>query len=93
MKYPAKFEPAPEGGYVVTFRDVPEAITQGDDEIDAFEMAADALGSSIEWYLEENREVPKPSARQQDERMVVLSEAIAAEVERRRAAAQGTIST
>jgi len=30
MFYPAKFSPAEEGGFVVTFRDIPEAITQGD---------------------------------------------------------------
>ena len=41
MYYPAKFTPAEEGGYVVTFRDIPEAITQGDDMTEAVEMAED----------------------------------------------------
>lgn len=30
MKYPAYFEAAPKGGYTVAFRDIPEAITEGD---------------------------------------------------------------
>ena len=33
--YHAQLEPGDEGGIVVTFPDVPEAITQGDDEVDA----------------------------------------------------------
>ena len=41
MYYPAKFTPAEEGGYIVTFRDIPEAITQGDDMTEAVEMAED----------------------------------------------------
>ncbi len=40
MEYPAPFEPAEEGGFVVTFPDAEEAVTQGDDEQDAREMAA-----------------------------------------------------
>ena len=39
MFYPAQFEAVPEGGFVVTFRDIPEAITQGDTEKEAMEMA------------------------------------------------------
>ena len=35
MRYPARFDLAPEGGFVVTFRDIPEAITQGDTEAEA----------------------------------------------------------
>lgn len=35
LAYPADFTPAEEGGFVVTFPDIPEAITEGDDEQDA----------------------------------------------------------
>jgi antitoxin HicB len=35
MEYPALFEPAEEGGFVVTFPDFEWGITQGDDETDA----------------------------------------------------------
>jgi antitoxin HicB len=43
MKHPALFELAEEGGFVVTFTGVESAITQGEDEQDAREMARDAL--------------------------------------------------
>ena len=80
MQYPAKFEPAEEGGYVVTFRDIPEAITQGDDEAEAADMAADALLSAIEFYFEDNRPVPMPSALEEGERLVNLPLSVSAKV-------------
>lgn len=60
--YPAIFEPTErEGGFVVTFPDVPEAITEGDDRTEAREMAADALGIILLTYLEHGRTLPTPS--------------------------------
>jgi antitoxin HicB len=42
MTYFAKFEPD-EGGFLVTFTDVPEAITGGKDRAEALANAQDAL--------------------------------------------------
>jgi antitoxin HicB len=80
MKYPANFEATPTGGYVVTFRDVPEAITQGDGEKDALDMAEDALVCAMDFYFEDNREIPMPSAALPGERMVELQAEVAAKV-------------
>ena len=41
--YPAVFHRAEEGGFWVTFPDIPECMTQGEDMQEAYEMAADAL--------------------------------------------------
>lgn len=65
--YPAQFQEcfSVEGfaeGFVVTFRDVPEANTQGDTFIEAVEMAQDALQTAMEFYDEDNKPRPKPSA-------------------------------
>lgn len=30
MRYPVTLTPAPEGGYMVSFVDIPEALTQGE---------------------------------------------------------------
>lgn len=58
--YPAIFEPTErEGGFVVTFPDVPEAITEGDDMEDARAQAADALGVALLTYLEMGRPLPR----------------------------------
>lgn len=80
MKYPATFTPAEEGGFVVTFRDIPEAITQGDDEVEALNMAADVLRSAMEFYFEDKRQVPAPSAPLEGERLIALPLSVVAKV-------------
>lgn len=72
MYYPATFQPDPDGGFVVTFRDIPEAITQGDTDAEARDMAADALLTAMDFYFEDNRPVPWPSAVQNGESLVAL---------------------
>lgn len=42
--YPALFHKAKEGGFWITFPDLPECMTQGDDMEEAYHMAVDALG-------------------------------------------------
>ena len=41
--FPATLTPDPDGGFTVTFRDVPEAITEGDTREEALLRAEDAL--------------------------------------------------
>ncbi len=80
MRYPAKFNPAEEGGFVVTFRDIPEAITQGDTEAEALEMAEDVLLSAMDFYFDDQRPVPLPSQAEPDERLVELPTSVSAKV-------------
>jgi antitoxin HicB len=61
MKYPALFEPAEEGGFVITFPDVDEAITQGDDEREGLEMAQDALITMFAHLIREGKPINPPS--------------------------------
>ena len=62
LAYPVHLEPAEEGGFVVTFPDIPEAITQGEDEADALAWAQEALEIALEVYLDKKLRVPYPSA-------------------------------
>lgn len=81
MKYPATFTPDTEaGGFVVTFRDIPEAITQGDTEAEAHDMAADVLLSAMDFYFEDKRPVPLPSKPQAGELLVALPLSASAKV-------------
>lgn len=80
MKYPAKFEPAEEGGFNVTFRDIPEAITCGDDYEDALFMAQDALITAMDFYFEDRRAVPAPSKAHKGDVMIELPASIYAKV-------------
>lgn len=61
MKYPASFTRDESGLITVTFRDIPEALTQGKDENEARQNAQDALVTAMEFYFEDRRSVPSPS--------------------------------
>lgn len=61
--FAADFQPDPEGGFIVTFPDVPEAITFGDDLADARTSAAEALGLALRGYLVLGRPLPKAVAK------------------------------
>lgn len=80
LRYPAKFDAAPEGGFVVAFRDIPEAITQGETEAEAMERAMDVLTSAMAFYFDDQRPVPMPSRAQNGELMVELLPSVAAKV-------------
>ncbi|WP_025123840.1 MULTISPECIES: type II toxin-antitoxin system HicB family antitoxin [unclassified Serratia (in: enterobacteria)] len=60
MRYPVDLLPD-TGGYVVSFPDIPEALTQGDTREEALAMALDALITSFDFYFEDNRAIPLPS--------------------------------
>lgn len=59
--YPAIFHKAEEGGFWITFPDLPECLSQGDDMQQAYEMAVEALGLAITSREEEKIELPTPS--------------------------------
>ena len=60
--YPARLKPDPvDGGFVVTFTDFPEAITQGEDVEDALHEAADCLDEAIVNRIVMGLPIPLPS--------------------------------
>jgi antitoxin HicB len=61
--YRAEFEKGSRRGIVVSFPDVPEAITQGRDVADARIMAEEALGLALLTYLERGLPLPKARAK------------------------------
>ena len=73
--YHARFEPGDERGIVVTFPDVPEAITQGDDMADARAQAEEALGLALLTYPQ--RGLPLPESVREPKGLVPV--AVAAE--------------
>ena len=62
LAYPVILEPAEEGVFVVTFPDVPVAITQGDNETDALMMAQDALVAMFDSYMQDRQAIPEASS-------------------------------
>jgi len=80
MRYPVHLKRAKEGGYVVTFPDIPEAITQGDDRAEALEMAKEALESALEFYFDSREPVPVASRPKRGQPVVELPPSLAAKV-------------
>jgi antitoxin HicB len=62
LAYPAKLIPDREaGGFTVIFPDLPEAITQGENRLEALEQAADCLEEAIAGRIRRGDEIPAPS--------------------------------
>ncbi len=71
FNYPVKLtRDRKDGGYVVTFRDIPEAITQGNNVEEALSEAEGALQAAIEARIEDALDIPAPSRAKSGERMV-----------------------
>lgn len=60
--YPAFIEQASDGGYGVTFPDLPGCTSGGADFEQALANAANALKAHLVWMAEDGDEIPLPSA-------------------------------
>ncbi len=60
--YQATVEEDPDGGFIVTFADVPEAITAGETFEEAIANAREALGLALRGILQDDRSLPQPAA-------------------------------
>ncbi|MGD0635152.1 MAG: hypothetical protein ABSA13_12890 [Beijerinckiaceae bacterium] len=79
--YPAMFEPGEGPGIlVVTFRDVPEAISQGDDAADAHAMGSDALGVALLALVQLDRPIPAPTPPEPGEVLLTVEPELEAEI-------------
>ena len=58
FRYTAVFEPAEEGGYIVTFPAIPGLATQGETMDEARAMAADCLRAYLESLRKDGEPVP-----------------------------------
>jgi len=64
----------PDGGSVlVTFADVPEALTIGADEDEALLQAVDALEAGLSFYVDARKQLPVPSKAKRGQRTVCPS--------------------
>lgn len=61
LLYPAILEEEKEGGYLVTFPDLPEAGTDGETLEEAIYNASEVLTLTLECRVEGKEEIPEPS--------------------------------
>ena len=71
MNYPVRLKPDGEF-YMVTFPDIPGAITQGEGVDDALRQALDALETVLDFYIEEGKLIPLPSQQKRGQRLLKL---------------------
>ena len=65
-----RLAPAEEGGFVVTCRDLPQLITQGESLPDALSEAADAMEEVFAAYMKGGLTFPAPSRTRRGEHVV-----------------------
>ena len=79
FSYPARVA-RDGGGYLVTFPDIPEAMTGAKERVKAIKLAADALTTAMDFYFEDRRPVPMPSPLKKGQVAVDLPASVSAKV-------------
>ena len=79
MYYYANFDNA-DDGITVTFANIPEAITCGNNEEDAMLMAEDCLLTAVEIYFEQEWKFPLPTKPKKGEKAVYLPDSVYSKV-------------
>lgn len=80
LTYPIKLKRDTNGSLLVTFPDIPEAATSAHDESRVFDLALDSLESALEFYVEDGRAVPMPSAPKRGQQTVTLPASMTAKI-------------
>lgn len=77
--YPATLKPDRKaGGFTVTFRDLPEAVTQGEDVADALAQGGDCIEEAIAGRIRLEESIPEPSRTRKGEYPVPIPALMAA---------------
>lgn len=79
-RFPAQVEPNGIGGFIASFKDVPEALTEAATVEELKENALDALVTAIDFYIEDRRAFPKPSAAAEEDLVVELPASVIAKI-------------
>lgn len=77
LAWPARLDEQDDGTVIVTFRDIPAAMTQGDDRADTMAMARDALDEALAAYIKAREDIPAPSRAARGEILVAPDAAVA----------------
>lgn len=67
-------------GVSVSFPDIPEALTCGNDRLDALQQATDALIAALYSYVQECEEIPEPSPVVGGQELITLPLIVAAKL-------------
>ena len=79
-EYPCILKHYEDGEYVVTFPDVPEAITGARDWAETLALAEDALSVALAGYVHQRWDIPTPSAPIDGQEVVAVPAVVAAKL-------------
>jgi antitoxin HicB len=79
LSYPARIRRDGDG-FAVSFPDIPEALTGAPTRAEALDFAVDALTTAMDFYFEDRRPVPAPSALKRGQVIVDLPPSVGAKV-------------
>src|SRR4051794_27673953 len=90
MRYPVTLTRDDNDTFLVTFPDVPEAVTYGATREEALERAPDALLTIFDAFMKDRRDIPRPSKTSRS--TVVVPARAAAQIELYRVMRAGRVS-
>jgi antitoxin HicB len=61
IRYPAILETQPNGGFFVSFVDLPDTFSEGETKEETLFNASEVLSAMLVWRLDEAKDVPAPS--------------------------------
>ena len=79
LEWPAQLQPQDDGMILVSFPDIPEALTEGETQAEALKQAHDCLIAALAGYVGARRAIPWPS-RARGQVMIALPALAAAKI-------------
>ena len=82
LAYPVVMQLDTNNSLLVTFPDIPEAVTSVHDRAQAPRIVSEALASALEFYFEDGRAVSMPSSPKPGQQTIALTPHICAKIAR-----------
>lgn len=80
LAYPVNLSLQDDGSILVTFPGVPEALTDGETEAEALAEALDCLIAALGGYINDRRDIPRPSRPKRGQPVVALPPLVSAKL-------------
>ena len=80
LTYPIDLIPQEDGSFLVSFPDIPEALTDGMTKDEALSEAEDCLIAALGGYITDRRNIPKPSLPKKGQQTVIVPPLVSAKL-------------
>jgi len=80
LAYPVDLLPQEDGSFLVSFPDIPEALTDGRTKDEALSEAVDCLIAALGGYIKDRRNIPEPSPPKKGQHTVIVPPLVSAKL-------------